>query len=57
MQYFSKMFPFNQHQGHKDPLQQFLSMSFAMTIGFLSQGINKRRFLVDVDDGYEEFSV
>lgn len=57
MQNFSKLFPLNQHQGHKDPLQQFLSLSLAMTIGFLSQGINKRRFLVDMDDGYEEFSV
>lgn len=54
---FLKMFPLNQHQGHKDPLQQFLSLSFAMTIGFLSQGINKTRFLADVDDGYEEFNV
>lgn len=57
MQYFSKMFQFNQQQGHKDPLQQFASLTFTMTIGFLSQGINKGRFLLDVDDGYEEFSV
>lgn len=56
MQYFSKMFPLYQQQGHKDPLQQFVSLSFTMTIGFLSQGINKGRFLVYVGDGHEEFN-
>lgn len=54
---FLKNFSLNQQQGHKDPLQLFGSLSLTMTIGFLSQGINKGRFLVDVDDGYEEFSV
>lgn len=54
---FLKKFWLNQQQGHKVPLHQFVSLSFTMTIGFLSQGINKGRFLVDVDDGYEEFSV
>lgn len=57
MQYFSKMFEVNQPQGQKNPLQLFVSLSFTMTIGFLSQEINKGRFLGDVDDGYEEFSV
>lgn len=51
MQYFSNMFQTYQKQGHKDPLEQFVSLSFTMTIGFLSQGINKGKFLVDGDDG------
>lgn len=45
MQYFSKMVECNQQQGQKIPLQLFVSLSFTMTIGFLSQKINKGRFL------------